>query len=127
MKPPTLHWLCLHGIYFIVHYPTGPLTFLEPQYQEMLEFYVVQESRATDYEAAKLWKGRSGTKVKSFIFSKRLRHALGMFVGGPVQDSLFFSLTSLKRLDGREVWDFYKVGNRSSFVFQVLGYTNLAW
>ena len=29
---------------------------MEPQYQEIVEFYVVQEFRATDFEAPKLWK-----------------------------------------------------------------------
>ena len=36
---------------------TGPFTI-----QEIIEFCVVQERRATDFEAPKLWKGRSGYK-----------------------------------------------------------------
>ena len=42
--------------------PTNPFTFLEPRDQEIDEFYLVQERRATDFEAPKLGKGSSGTK-----------------------------------------------------------------
>ena len=41
--------------------PTNPFTMLEPQDQEIGEFYVLQERRATDFEASKLWKGSSGS------------------------------------------------------------------
>ena len=34
--------------------PTNPFTILEPQDQEIGELYVVQERRATDFEAPKL-------------------------------------------------------------------------
>ena len=40
---------------------THPFTVLEPQNQEIGEFYVDQESRSTDFEAPKLRKGRLGT------------------------------------------------------------------
>ena len=44
-----------------VNGPTDLFTNLEPQYQEMGNYYAVgQERRATDFEAPKLWKGRSG-------------------------------------------------------------------
>ena len=39
---------------------TGPFTVLEPQDRGVGNFYVVQESRTTDFEASKLWKGPSG-------------------------------------------------------------------
>ena len=35
-------------------YPTGRFTISEPQYQEIVEFFVVQERRGTDFEAPKL-------------------------------------------------------------------------
>ena len=35
-------------------YPTNPSTIVEPEDQEIGEFYVVQEHRATDFEASKL-------------------------------------------------------------------------
>ena len=41
-------------------FPTDIFTIPEPQDQEIGEFFVVQERRATDYEAPKLWKGRLG-------------------------------------------------------------------
>ena len=47
--------------HILTEYPTNPLTFLEPRDQEIGEFYVAQEHRATDIEAPKLWKGSSGT------------------------------------------------------------------
>ena len=40
--------------------PTSPFTILEPRDQENGEFYVAQERCATDFEAQKLWKCRSG-------------------------------------------------------------------
>ena len=40
--------------------PTGPLTMLKPQHQEISEFYVVLGRRATDFQATKLRKGQSG-------------------------------------------------------------------
>ena len=43
--------------------PTGPFTILKPEDQEIDEFCVVRESRATDLEAPKLWKGRSGGRI----------------------------------------------------------------
>ena len=42
-------------------YPTNPFTIFYPRNQEIGEFKVVQERRATDFEAPKLWKGSSGT------------------------------------------------------------------
>ena len=44
-------------------YPTNPFTILEPHDQEIGEFYLVRELRATDFEAPKLWKGFSGRLV----------------------------------------------------------------
>ena len=46
--------------------PTNPFTISKPRDQEICEFYVVQECRATDFEAPKLWKGSSGTSVDIF-------------------------------------------------------------
>ena len=40
--------------------PTGPFTILQPHHQEISELYWVPERRATDFEAPKLRKGRSG-------------------------------------------------------------------
>ena len=42
-------------------YPTDPWSFhiKKHQNQELSEAYVVQESSAMDFEAPKLWKGRS--------------------------------------------------------------------
>ena len=40
--------------------PTDLFTVSEPQNQEMDEYHVVQERRATHSEAPKLWKDRSG-------------------------------------------------------------------
>ena len=36
------------------------LTILEPEDQEIVEFYEVQDRRSTDFEALTLQKGRSG-------------------------------------------------------------------
>ena len=44
----------------VFHFPTNPFTILEPRDQEIGEFYLVQERRATDFEAPKLGKGSSG-------------------------------------------------------------------
>ena len=41
-------------------FPTSLFPILEPQDQGIAEFYVVQERRATDFEASKLWDGSSG-------------------------------------------------------------------
>ena len=41
-------------------YPTGLFTIYEPQYQEIGEFFIVQERRKTDFEALKLWKRSVG-------------------------------------------------------------------
>ena len=46
--------------YKIPNFPTGPYSFVEPWDQEIGESYEGQERRATDFEAPKLWKGRSG-------------------------------------------------------------------
>ena len=40
--------------------PTGVFTILEPQDQEISEYFVVQERRGTDFEASKIVKGSSG-------------------------------------------------------------------
>ena len=37
-----------------LHLPTSAVTILEPQEQEIVEFYFVQECRTTDFEASKL-------------------------------------------------------------------------
>ena len=47
-----------HTPFEIVSCPTGPFTILSPQNQEIAEFYQVQERRAADIEAPKVWKGR---------------------------------------------------------------------
>ena len=41
-------------------FPTNPFPILAPRDQEIGELYVVQDRRATDFEATKLWKGSSG-------------------------------------------------------------------
>ena len=45
---------------YIVANPTSPFTILEPRDQEIGEFYVAEERRATDFEAQKLCKCLSG-------------------------------------------------------------------
>ena len=60
-------------------YPTNPFTFVEAQDQEIGEFYVVQERRATDFKDPKFCKDHIGfyvsdTRAKdshgfSFFFS----------------------------------------------------------
>ena len=40
--------------------PTNHFTILEPQDQEIGEFYLVQERRGTDFKAPKSWKDSSG-------------------------------------------------------------------
>ena len=42
-------------------YPTSPFTILEPHNPRIVEFYAVQERRATNFKAPKLWRGSSGT------------------------------------------------------------------
>ena len=38
----------------VIKYPTSPFTILDPQDQEIDEFYVVEESRTADFEVSKL-------------------------------------------------------------------------
>ena len=52
--------------------PTRPFTILEPQDQDIGEFYVVQERRTTDFEASKLWKGSSGGKLENWTVKELL-------------------------------------------------------
>ena len=40
-------------------FPTDPFIISKPLDQEIGEFYVVLERREKDFEAPKLWKGRS--------------------------------------------------------------------
>ena len=42
-------------------YPTSLFTIFEPGDQEVGEMYLVQERSAMDFDAPKLWKGRSGS------------------------------------------------------------------
>ena len=42
------------------NFPTSPFAILEPQNMWIHEFHVVQERRATNFKAPKLWKGSSG-------------------------------------------------------------------
>ena len=46
-----------------IDFPIGPFTILESQKLEINGFHRAQESRARDFEAPKLWKGRSCWKV----------------------------------------------------------------
>ena len=46
--------------------PTGPFTNLEPLDQKIGEFYI--RTRIADFEAPKLWKGRSGSSDTSDYF-----------------------------------------------------------
>ena len=43
-----------------ISFPTGLFIISESQDEEIGKDYVVQERRSTDFEASKLWKGRSG-------------------------------------------------------------------
>ena len=52
----------IDGVRAYISYPTDPFAILDPQHQEIWEFYEVQKRRATDFEAPKLWKDRSGMK-----------------------------------------------------------------
>ena len=59
--------------------PTGPFTILQPHNQEISEFYVVQERRATDLEAPQLRKGREKTlptcpALPTYILQSRARY-----------------------------------------------------
>ena len=45
--------------------PTDPFTISEPRDQEIVDFYVVQDRRTTDFEAQKLRKGRSGQTLRA--------------------------------------------------------------
>ena len=49
--------------YAVSTHPTNPFTILEPQDQEISEFYVVQERHTTDFKAPKLWMGSSGSAL----------------------------------------------------------------
>ena len=50
----------------IVRYnTTDPFSIWEPRNQEIGEFNIVQKHRATDLEALKLWKGRSGSVLSA--------------------------------------------------------------
>ena len=42
----------------------NPFTTEKSRSQEIGEFYVAQERRATDFEAPKLWKGSLGNAIK---------------------------------------------------------------
>ena len=58
--------------------PDRPFHNFMHQDQEIGEFYAVQESRAMDFEAPKLWKGRSGrfgvTEVEANTVHIRSEH-----------------------------------------------------
>ena len=45
---------------WLTYRPDRPFHIFKPQYQDIDEIYVVQERRATDFEAQKLRKSRSG-------------------------------------------------------------------
>ena len=47
--------------------PTSPFTILEPQNPGIDKFYVIQERRTTDFRAAKLGKGSSGSAAYLFF------------------------------------------------------------
>ena len=74
---------------------------LEPQVQEMGEFYMFQKRRETDFEAPKLWKGRSGGRRRIFFYgsSQQLRDSFifpwpwkNAAAGGNVSDNLITGL-----------------------------------
>ena len=50
-------WIVKEELEDSLSHTTGPLKNLEPQNQEILEFYVVQERLATDLSAPMLRKG----------------------------------------------------------------------
>ena len=52
----------LASVVMVVHAPTDPFTVTKPQDQEIGEFHVVYGHHATDFEAPKLRKRRSGHK-----------------------------------------------------------------
>ena len=60
MSPVTQNWGAM------VTFPTDPFSISEPQDQEIVEFYAVQESLVIVFEALKLWKGQSsGCPIQS--------------------------------------------------------------
>ena len=83
---------------FLLYFPTSPFTILEPQDQEIGEFYVIQERRATDFEASKLWKGSPSFAeitisnlifVTSFHSSFISRQALSQFWSFKIRSTTF--------------------------------------
>ena len=48
------NWNPLPMVFYLTGRPTGPSTILEPEDQEIGEFYAAQERRATDFKASKL-------------------------------------------------------------------------
>ena len=57
----------MHDTDFKSGYPTSPFTNLKPRNLGVGEICVVLECRTTDFEAPKLWKGRSGTFSVYFV------------------------------------------------------------
>ena len=63
--------------------PTGTFTILEPQNQEIGEFYVVHERRVMDFDARKLikvWSGRGRLLAEETFFFKYSRPNLSKLV-----------------------------------------------
>ena len=57
------------GPFLAPYFPADPFKILDRQYLEISVFYLVQERRATDFEAPKLGKGQSGS-VDSQVVGK---------------------------------------------------------
>ena len=63
-------WNVICSSWCLTHFDASsilPFTIFEPQYQEICELYVVMNRRATDFEATKLLKGRSGSLCGSKV------------------------------------------------------------
>ena len=50
-----------------LRFPTNSFTILEPQDLKIGELFVVNESRAMDFEATKLYKGSSGIRAVNVV------------------------------------------------------------
>ena len=64
-------WLLFSGA--IIANPTSLFSLLGCSDKEIGEFYVVQESSATDFTALNLWKGRPVVNVSKFLYGFFLR------------------------------------------------------
>ena len=94
----------------VIKTPTRPFTIIEPQNPVIVECYTLQKCRATDFEASKLRKSRSGSSLEFHSANQNI-----------VKDSEWVKNTSLlfiylRQNDGPQIWqlcedDSYYFGN----------------